>query len=502
MNMPQIKKKLKLFSFPLLFLLFSTICNPSDSNPKIGIMIGIAIWMLGWWITEVIPVAITSLLPILLFPLTGIIGGEEISKVYFNEVIFLYIGGFLLALAIEKWEVHKRIASRTLIVFGQGTFQILAGFMLVTSLLSMWMSNTSIALLMLPIGISVLDKLKEIYSEKELGKFKTALLLGIAYASSIGGMATLIGTPTNLVFKKIYENFFINGIKINFANWMIFAFPIYVILIVSAFLVLYFFYKPKKKLEIIDNTFFKIENLKLGKTPYEQKIVLFVFLLFALLMIFRADIVIGSFNIPGWSLLFNHSSYIIDAVVAAFISILLFIIPSKNVVGGTIMDWNTASKIPWGIILLFGGGFALEKGFEVSGLTYWMASKIGLLTGNEMLVIILTTCFIAILMTQFIANVTVAQALLPLCVALSISLKINPLFLMIPITFGASAAFLLPISTPPNAILFATGQIKMKEMLLPGLILIIISGIVISFVMNYWGTYVFGISNLLNQPKH
>lgn len=211
-------------------------------------------------------------------------------------------------------------------------------------------------------------------------------------------------------------------------------------------------------------------------------------------MIFRADIVIGSFQIPGWSSLFNHSDYIIDAVVAAFISILLFIIPSKNRPGNTIMDWETASKIPWGIILLFGGGFALEKGFEVSGLTHWIASKIGLLSGNEMIIIILTTCFIAILMTQFIANVTVAQALLPLCVALSISLKINSLFLMIPITFGASAAFLLPISTPPNAILFATGQIKMKEMLLPGLILIIISGIVISLAMNYWGTYVFGIT--------
>ncbi len=489
-----LKKYLKLFSFPLVFILFCTIFNPSESNPKIGIMMGIAIWMLGWWVTDIVPVAITSLLPILLFPLTGIISGEEISKVYFNEVVFLYIGGFLLALSIEKWEVHKRIASRTLIVFGQGTFQILAGFMLVTSLLSMWMSNTSIALLMLPIGISVLDKLKEIYSEKELGKFKTALLLGIAYASSIGGMATLIGTPTNLVFKKIYETSFKSGFKINFANWMIFAFPIYFILIIAAFLILYLFFKPNKKLEIIDNTFFKIENMKLGKTPYEQKVVLFVFLLFALLMIFRADIVIGSFQIPGWSSLFNHSDYIIDAVVAAFISILLFIIPSKNRPGNTIMDWETASKIPWGIILLFGGGFALEKGFEVSGLTHWIASKIGLLSGNEMIIIILTTCFIAILMTQFIANVTVAQALLPLCVALSISLKINSLFLMIPITFGASAAFLLPISTPPNAILFATGQIKMKEMLLPGLILIIISGIVISLAMNYWGTYVFGIT--------
>ena len=330
MTNQQINKILKLTIFPCIFLFFCTIFHPSESNPKIGIMIGISIWMLGWWITDVVPVAITSLLPILLFPLTGIISGEEISKVYFNEVIFLYIGGFLLALSIEKWEVHKRIASKTLLIFGQGTLQILAGFMLVTSLLSMWMSNTSIALLMLPIGISVIEKLKEIYSEKELGKFKTALLLGIAYASSIGGMASLIGTPTNLVFKKIYETSFKSGIKINFANYMIFAFPIYIVLIFSAFLILYLFFKPKKKLEIIDSTFFKVENLKLGKTPFEQKIVLLMFLLFALLMMFRANIEIGSFQIPGWSSLFQHSNYIIDAVVAAFISILLFIyLPMK-----------------------------------------------------------------------------------------------------------------------------------------------------------------------------
>ena len=487
------KKYFKLISFPLAFIAFSTIFNPEESNPKIGMMIGIAIWMIGWWITEIVPIAITSLLPILVFPITGIISGEEISKVYFNEVIFLYIGGFLLALAIEKWEVHKRIASRTLIVFGQGTLQILAGFMLVTSLLSMWMSNTSIALLMLPIGISVVEKLKEIYSEKELGKFKTALLLGIAYASSIGGMATLIGTPTNLVFVKIYESAFKSGVKINFANWLIFAFPIYFILIVAAIIVLYLFFKPRKKLEIIDNTFFKIENMKLGKTSYEQKVVLFVFFLFAVLMIFRANIDIGSFQILGWSSMFDHSDYIIDAVVAVFISILLFIIPSKTNPGKTIMDWETASKIPWGIILLFGGGFALEKGFEVSGLTHWITTKIGLLSGNNMIIIMLAACFTVLLITQFIANVTAAQALLPLCVALSISLNINPLLLMIPITFGASAAFLLPISTPPNAILFATGQIKMKEMLLPGLILIVISGLTISLVMNYWGVYVFGI---------
>ena len=488
-----VKRKIILLFFPIAFILLSTLLNPSATNPNIGIMLGIAIWMLGWWVTEVVPIAITSLLPILLFPLMGIVSGEEISKVYFNEVIFLYIGGFLLALSIEKWEVHKRIASRTLMIFGQGTFQILAGFMLITSLLSMWMSNTSIALLMLPIGISVIEKLVEIYGEKEIGRFKTGLLLGIAYASSIGGMATLIGTPTNLVFLKIYTSHFQNGTTINFANWMIFAFPIYILLMIAAFLILYLFFRPKKKLEIIDSTFFQIENMKLGKVTFEQKVVLFVFFMFAVLMIFRADIAIGSFRIPGWSSLFSKSYYIIDAVVAAFISILLFIIPSKNSPGSTIMDWNTASRIPWGIILLFGGGFALEKGFEASGLTLWFASKIDLLSGNHIIVIILAACFIALLMTQLVANVTVVQALLPLCVALSISLKINPLFLMLPITFSASAAFMLPISTPPNAILLATGQMKMKEMLLPGLILVVISGLVISFAMLYWGSYVFGI---------
>ena len=488
-----VKKKIILLFFPVAFILLSTVLNPSEENPNIGIMLGIGLWMVGWWITEIVPIAATSLLPIILFPLTGIVSGEEISKVYFNEVIFLYIGGFILALAIEKWEVHKRIASRTLMVFGKNTFQILAGFMLITSLLSMWMSNTSIALLMLPVGISVLDKLKEIYGEKEIGRFKIGLLLGIAYASSIGGMATLIGTPTNLVFLKVYQSHFPNGATINFGNWFIFAFPIYLILIIAAFFILYSFFRPKKKLEIIDSSFFQIENLKLGKITYEQKVVLFVFFLFALLMIFRADIVIGSFRIPGWSNIFSKSYYIIDAVIAIFVSVLLFVIPSKKIPNSAIMDWSTASRIPWGIILLFGGGFALEKGFDSSGLTLWFASKIDLLAGNHILIIIFVASLFSLLMTQLLTNVTVVQALLPLCVALSFSLKINPLYLMLPITFCASAAFMLPISTPPNTILFSTSQIKMKEMLLPGLILVIISGLVISFAMYYWGSYVFGI---------
>jgi len=191
--------------------------------------------------------------------------------------------------------------------------------------------------------------------------------------------------------------------------------------------------------------------------------------------------------------IFSKSNYIIDAVVAVFVSVLLFVIPSKNIPNTAIMDWNSASRIPWGIILLFGGGFALEKGFDVSGLTLWFATKIDLLSGYHIIFIILAACLFALIMTQLLTNVTVVQALLPLCVALSISLKINPLYLMLPITFCASAAFMLPISTPPNTILLSTGQIKMKEMLLPGLILVIISGLVISITMYYWGSYVFDI---------
>lgn len=486
-------KKVSLVLFPVLFVLFSTVLNPEPENPLIGSMLGIAAWMLGWWVTEVVPLAVTSLLPVILFPFMGIASGTEISKAYFNDTIFLYIGGFLLALAIEKWDVHRRIATRTLMFFGQGTLQIFIGFMITTSFLSMWMSNTAIALLMLPIAVSVLDELSEIYSVKELGKYKVALLLGIAYASSIGGITTLVGTPTNLVFIKIYEDAFPDAPPVTFAGWLIFNFPVYIILIISASLVLYMLYKPKKRLEIIDGSFFKIANMKLGKRTYEQTVVLIVFALFALLLIFRSDIVISGFRIPGWRNLFVYKEFIVDAVVAVFISVLLFIIPSKQVPGARIMDWDTALKIPWGIILLFGGGFALEKGFQISGLTQWLVSKLDMLYGNPLLLIILSAVVVMTILTMFASNVTIAQAMLPLCVVLSVSLAINPLYIMIPVTLAASMSFVLPSSTPPNAIVFGTNEITMRQMIVPGLILIAIAAVVITFMMYYWGSYVFGL---------
>ena len=487
-------KKIALFLFPALFVLCSTVLNPEPDNPLIGRMLGVALWMLGWWVTEVVPLAITSLLPVVLFPLLGIAPATEVSKSYFSDIIFLYIGGFMLALAIEKWDVHRRIATRTLMLFGQGTLQIFIGFMLTTSFLSMWMSNTAIALLMLPIAVSVLDELSEIYSKKELGKYKVALLLGIAYASTIGGITTLVGTPTNLVFVKVYSELFPDSPPVTFAGWTIFALPVYVLLMVSAIAVLYFLYKPKKRLEIIDGSFFKIANMRLGKRTYEQTVVLVVFAAFALLLLFRQDIVIGDWRIPGWSSLLTHADFVVDAVVAVFVSVLLFIIPSKAAPGTSIMDWNTALKIPWGIILLFGGGFALEQGFQLSGLSLWIGAKLDMLGGSPVLVIILAATFLMTILTVFASNVTIAQAILPLCVALSVSLQVNPLYLMIPVTLAASMSFVLPSSTPPNAIVFSVNEIRMKQMVVPGLILIVIASVIISVMMYYWGSYVFGLS--------
>lgn len=487
-------KRISLIVFPVLFLLFATVLNPSESNPLIGKMLGIAIWMAGWWITEAVPIAVASLLPIVLFPLTGISSGKEVSNSYVNDIIFLFIGGFIIALALEKWDVHRRIALRTLLLLGKGMFPILVGFMGISAVLSMWISNTATALLMLPLVLSVIDELELLYEKKELGKFKIALLLGIAYSCSIGGITTLIGTPPNLVFTKVFSNAYPNAPEITFANWLLFALPITIILFCCAVIVLYFLFKPKKGLKTLQPAFFQKSYDELGKRTYEQTAILVLFGLFVLLLVFRADIRIGEFVIPGWRNLFAQPKYIVDAVVAIFIVLLMFIIPAKEKPKKRLMDWKTAVQLPWGIVLLFGGGFALAKGFQVSGLSDWIGEKLTVLSGSPLLIIILGSAILMAFLTEFTSNVATTQALLPLSIALAGSLQVNPMYLMIPLTMAASLAFMLPVATAPNAIAFGSNQLKIKQMLLPGFILNCIGIIVITIMMYYWGSYIFDLS--------
>lgn len=323
----------------ILFLMIVLFFDLDTDNPRVTYTLAIAVLMAIWWIAEVVPLAITSLLPVVLFPLFGIMNGKDVSSTYFNHVIFLFIGGFLIALAMQKWDLHKRIALKILMITGVSPGRILLGFMLATSFLSMWISNTATTMMMVPILISIINKLEEIIGEKAIKRYSLGLLLGVAYSASIGGIATLVGTPPNLSFARIFQIMFPEAPEISFAQWFLFAFPVSVVFFIIIWTYLYFLFKPKdKNWENIKVDSFRQQYKSLGVVTFEQKIVFVVFILVAVLWLFRSDIIIGNFRLPGWSALFSYPEYLNDGTVAIFASIILFIIPAKSKKGKSIMD--------------------------------------------------------------------------------------------------------------------------------------------------------------------
>ncbi|MCK5678947.1 MAG: anion permease, partial [Flavobacteriaceae bacterium] len=332
---------------PILFFYIIFFVELDPENPFISYTLAVAILMALWWATEIVPLAITSLLPLILFPLLGIMNGKDVSSTYFNHVIFLFLGGFLVALAIQKWDLHKRMALKILLVVGVSPGRILLGFMLGTAFLSMWISNTATAMLMIPILISIITKLEEINTKEAVKHFSIGLLLSIAYSASIGGIATLVGTPPNLSFARIFKIYFPDAPEISFATWFFYAIPIVVIMFIFTWGYLYLvFVKRTKKWKTIDKSIIKKEYEELGKWSYEEKILSFLFILLALLWFFRVDINIGAFTIYGWSNLFEYPKYFNDGTVAIAIATILFLIPSKKEKGKFLLDWKTAEKIP------------------------------------------------------------------------------------------------------------------------------------------------------------
>ena len=486
-------KKIAIVGAPLISIAIVLFADLDPGNMKVTYCFAIAFLMAVWWITEAIPLAVTALLPVALFPLFGVVDGKTVSAMYFNHLIFLFIGGFLMAFAMERWNLHRRIALRILILFGISPGRILLGFMLATSFLSMWMSNTATAMMMVPIALSIIMKLEEALGEKNTSKYNIGLLLGIAYSASIGGIATLVGTPPNLSFARIVNIIFPEMTEISFADWFIYALPVTIILFMAAWLVLYLMYRPKNSWKNIQLDDFRKEYNALGKAKPEEKIVMVLFIILAFLWIFRSGFNIQSFTIPGWSQLFKNPSYINDGTVAIFIAILLFIIPSKTKDGERIMNWETARKIPWNIVLLFGGGFALAQGFVQSGLSNWFGEQLAGLANVEPLVLTLANVTMVSLLTELTSNVATTEMILPILAGLSVTIKINPLLLMIPATLAASLAFMLPVATPPNAIIFGTNRIRVKDMVRTGILLNLTGIIIATLVMYFWGTLVFDI---------
>jgi sodium-dependent dicarboxylate transporter 2/3/5 len=479
---------------PLISILLIVFADLAPENPKITYTLAIAILMAIWWITEAVPLAVTALLPVVLFPVFGVLDGKTVSSMYFNHLIFLFLGGFVMALAMERWNLHKRIAIKVLIFFGISPGRILMGFMAATAFLSMWMSNTATTMMMIPIALSIIYKLEEILGKEHLGTYSIGLLLGIAYSASIGGIATLVGTPPNLSFARIANIIFPSMPEISFADWLIFAIWISALMFIAAWILLFLMYRPKQAWDGVNREEFKKEYQLLGPAKPEEKIVLVLFVTMALLWVFRSGFHIGFVNIPGWSQLFANPGFINDGTVAIFISIILFIIPSKTRKGERLMNWRTANKLPWHIVILFGGGFALAKGFVDSGLSIWFGEQLSGLAGTHPMV--LTSVIVAMMsfLTELTSNVASTEMILPILAGLAVSIQINPLLLMIPATLAASLAFMLPVATPPNAIIFGTGRLHIKDMVKTGFLLNLIGVVVTTIVTYFWGTLVFKIN--------
>ena len=490
-----LRKLISILSGPLVFSLVVVFLKLSPENPLISYTLACALWMAIWWISEAVPLAVTSLLPVVLFPLMGIMNGKDVSATYFNHVIFLFIGGFIVALAMQKWNLHKRIALKILMYTGIGPGRILFGFMGATAFLSMWISNTATTMMMVPILISIIAKLEESIDRKDVRKYSVGLLLGVAYSASIGGVATLVGTPPNLSFARIFQIMFPAAPEISFAQWFFFAIPLTLLLLIIVWIYLYFIFKPKDdQWKDADGKAFRSEYKALGPISQEEKIILVDFCLLATLWLTRADIEIGNFVIPGWADLFPASDYINDGTVAIMLSIPLFFIPARSERGGFLMDWQSAGRLPWNIVLLFGGGFALASGFKESGLSVWFGEQMSWIAGIHPLFIIFMIAIMMTFLTELTSNTATTEMLLPILAGLSVSTEINPLLLMIPATLSGSMAFMLPVATPPNAIVFGTERLRIAQMARTGLLLNIIGAILITLFTYYYGTYIFDIN--------
>ncbi|MEM7603056.1 MAG: SLC13 family permease [Verrucomicrobiota bacterium] len=476
--------------------------NVDPENPLVGKMAAIALLMAIWWITDAIPLAATSLIPLVMFPLLGIMKGRDIAPVYVNYIIFLFIGGFLIALAMERWNLHRRIALTIVSIVGSEPSRLVLGFMIATAFLSMWISNTATAIMMLAIGLAVIKQAEISFGKEDTANLSVALLLGIAYGASIGGIATLVGTPPNLALVRLFELSFpeatAGGFQFSFGQWMLFGVPLSLAMLVFTWLILtrVAFRSPKHL--TLDAEILKKERESLGRISYEEIVVGVVFCLTAALWIFRKDLRIGDFMIPGWSAALPCGDLIDDGTIAITMALTLFLIPARREdeqtgSHGGILDSEVFRKIPWHIILLFGGGFALAKGFQVSGLSEWVGSYFTHLEGAPNWLLVGAIAGGITFLTELTSNTATTEMILPLLASVSTAAKIHPLILMIPAAVAASCAFMMPVATPPNAIVFASGKIRIAQMVKAGILINLIGIVMVTLVFLLLGPAVFDI---------
>lgn len=458
--------------------------DPHPEQPEVGRMAAVAALMAILWISEAVPLAATALIPVVVFPLAGILDGASTTKAYVNSIIFLFIGGFLIALSMERWNLHRRIALNIIYAIGRRADLLVLGFMAASGFLSMWISNTATAVMMLPIGLAIILKMEEEFGRERSHKLSLALMLGIAYGCSIGGVATLVGTPTNLAFVRIFQESFPEAPQISFGNWLIIGIPYSLTLLGITWILLTRILCRFDKGLTLDRGIIRKELEELGPVRFEEKSILLVFVVTVFLWTFRRDLNLGAFTIPGWSNLWNPLTRIDDGTIAIAMALSLFFIPTKKDRTRRILEKEIFSKIPWGIILLFGGGFALASGFTSSGLSAYIGESFRAIGPVPVLILVLIICISVTFLTELTSNVATLSMLLPILASWSVSLEIHPLVFILPATISASMAFMMPVATPPNAVVFGSERIRIVEMARTGLMLNFVA-IAFTLVMVY-----------------
>ena len=456
-------------------------------NVRLTAFVGLLMALL--WLTEAMPMGMTALIPLIAFPLAGVNTMEKTAQPYANSAVFLFMGGFLVATTFERCGLHRRMAFFALRRIGTEPRRIVFAVILVTAFLSMWISNTATTLMMTPIAVAIVGGLAAKPGNEAASRAAEATLLGVAYAASLGGIGTPIGTPTNLIFLGAARELFPLEKTVTFAQWMIFGVAYLIVLVPVCWLIVVITAKVPKGAAV------PLEQLgieKPGKMSRAEKTALILCVTTALLWMFRADIDLGATTLRGWANLFPAARSINDATVAVFMALLAFLLPVGG--GKRLLDWEEFKRIPWDVLILFGGGFALADALESSGFSKWAGAELSFVGKWQPVLMIVTICIVVTLLSEVASNVATATAMMPIAAALATSIGVHPYFLMIPAVIAASSGFMLPVATAPNTIVYATGLVRVKAMARSGFLLDLAAAVVITALMFTLIPWAVGIS--------
>lgn len=477
-------QKIGLFLGPIAFVIMYLFFKPAGLEPAGTSALAATTWIAVWWVTEAVPIPVTSLLPMILFPALGLGSVKEILAPYADPTIYLFLGGFVIAVAIERWNLHRRIALSVISLVGTSPKRLVLGFMLATGSLSVFISNSATAMMMLPIGLAVVSQVtalqgvKSINGETPKTNFATLVMLAIAYAASIGGVGSIIGSPPNAVLVGVMAETL--GIEISFFKYMLVGIPVFLVFTFVAWWIMLKVLPPEFKDVPGSREFVRKQMADLGPMTNEEWKVLGVFSLTALLWMVYPFFLKAL--IPGIS----------DTMVAIFGAVLLFLIPTSKGNGEYLLDESAFAKIPWGVLVLFGAGFSVAGVFQSSGVATWLSGFLVGLGGVHYFFIIVAVTTLMVFLTEITSNTAVATIFMPIMASLATALNLPPVGLMMVAAMGASMAFMMPVGTPPNAIAFSTGYVSMKQMVKVGFFLNLAAIAIITLFGYFWIPLVWG----------